>query len=139
MIETITINNYKLVNEFLIKNNLEPLSLNSFNSNPFLKIAIYKKDDVIAGYLNFSIIYENAEINQIFVEEKYRKQKIASKLIEHLLKECINCSNITLEVRESNIAAINLYEKFKFKKCAIRNNYYGNENGILMVFERSEK
>ena len=46
-----------------------------------------------------------------------------------------NCSNITLEVRKSNIIAINIYKKFKFKVIAERKNYYGNEDAIMMLRE----
>ena len=40
--------------------------------------------------------------------------------------------NITLEVRISNIIAINLYKKFGFKEVALRKYYYGDEDAILM-------
>ena len=41
--------------------------------------------------------------------------------------------SISLEVDETNIKAIKLYEKYGFKNKAIRNNYYGKNNAILMV------
>ena len=51
-------------------------------------------------------------------------------MLEYLL---INISkDITLEVRESNYPAINLYKKFGFTKLAIRKNYYKNEDALLM-------
>ena len=40
---------------------------------------------------------------------------------------------ISLEVNEENESAIKLYEKYGFKKEAIRKNYYGKNNGILMI------
>ena len=41
---------------------------------------------------------------------------------------------ITLEVRESNIPAISLYEKFLFDSIGMRKNYYqdNGENAIIM-------
>ena len=51
-----------------------------------------------------------------------------------LTSEAINLHviNITLEVRVSNIPAINLYKKFGFREVALRKYYYGDEDGILM-------
>ena len=40
--------------------------------------------------------------------------------------------NITLEVRISNEVARSLYKKFGFREVALRHNYYGDEDGILM-------
>ena len=45
----------------------------------------------------------------------------------------LNIQNITLEVRESNKIAINFYKKNNFEIAAIRKNYYGSENGFLMI------
>ena len=52
----------------------------------------------------------------------------------YLTSEAINLHviNITLEVRVSNIPAINLYKKFGFREVALRKYYYGDEDGILM-------
>ena len=79
------------------------------------------------------MIYERAEINYIFVLENYRGKKLASKMLEFMIKSCKICENITLEVRKSNSIAISLYRKFGFKEVAIRKNYYNNEDGILMM------
>ena len=42
--------------------------------------------------------------------------------------------NVTLEVRESNQAAINLYKKNGYEEVVIKKHYYSNgENAIYMV------
>ena len=43
----------------------------------------------------------------------------------------------TLEVKINNYIAINLYQKYGYKKVAIRKGYYNGVDGILM--ERSER
>ena len=40
--------------------------------------------------------------------------------------------DITLEVKEDNVPALKLYEKYGFKKVAIRKGYYNGIDGILM-------
>ena len=54
------------------------------------------------------------------------------KLVSEIEKE--NLSFLTLEVRESNVRARKLYEKFGFKIVGERKNYYdNNETAILYV------
>lgn len=103
---------------------------NNLKNNPFGAYLLYQKDKKIVGYLYYSKIYDRIEVNEIEVLEIYRRQNIASSMLEYLL---INISkDITLEVRESNYPAINLYKKFGFTKLAIRKNYYKNEDALLM-------
>lgn len=114
-----------LDNSFINKDYLE----NEFNNNPFMKVLILKEDKII-GYLYYSDIYDRVEINQIEIEESNRNCGKGSLLLKELTDTVDK--NITLEVREDNIAAIKLYEKFDFKKVAIREKYYDGIDGILM-------
>lgn len=106
-------------------------------NNPFIHYLIYQKDNKIVGFLNYSIIYDRIEINQLEVLEEYRKKHIGSLLIEELISIMDNnhYENITLEVRCDNIPAIELYRKYDFKKKAIRRGYYDGIDGILMEKE----
>ena len=115
------------INSILIS---EEQIINNLKNNPFGAYLLYQKDQKIVGYLYYSKIYDRIEINEIEVLKIYRRQNIASSMLEYLL---INISkDITLEVRESNYPAINLYKKFGFTKLAIRKNYYKNEDALLM-------
>lgn len=115
------------INSILIS---EEQIINNLKNNPFGAYLLYQKDQKIVGYLYYSKIYDRIEVNEIEVLKIYRRQNIASSMLEYLL---INISkDITLEVRESNYPAINLYKKFGFTKLAIRKNYYKNEDALLM-------
>lgn len=123
-------NNDKRLIRFLINNKLDkPID------SPFSKEVIYIEEDIVIGYLSYSIMYEKAEINNIYVLEQYRSQGIGSKLLDYLVKKCKICENITLEVRKNNINAIRLYKKNGFKEVAIREKYYDGVDGILMMLE----
>lgn len=104
------------------------------SANPFLHRIEYYIEDESIGYLEYSIIYDRMEIDNIFVLEKYRNMGIASSMIEYVINiyEKNNLKNITLEVRVSNHNAINLYKKYGFYEVGIRKYYYGDEDGILM-------
>lgn len=103
-------------------------------NDPFEKIAIYQDKDII-GVISYSIIYERAEINYIVVTDNNRKKGIGTELLNYALKDIINSNvkTVSLEVLEENIPAVNLYLKNGFIKKAIRPNYYGNKNAILMI------
>lgn len=118
------------LNKFLYDNNVDkPIT------SPFSYDVIYRDAGRIIGFLNYSIMYEKAEINMIYVLEEFRNKGIGSKLLGYVLRKCKICENITLEVRKDNICAIGLYKKFGFKEAAIRQNYYGSVDGVLMVMD----
>ena len=110
------------------------LDLEKLKDN-IISFLVFKDKGEIISFLEYSNYYERSEINNLYVEEEYRKNGIASKLIDkyiEILKES-NIDSITLEVNEHNIAAINLYKKKGFKEVASRKNYYGNSDAILMM------
>ena len=76
------------------------------------------------------------DITSIAVESDFRRKGLARQLIEEFEKILpYDTENIFLEVRESNISAINLYRKCGFERLSVRKNFYINpcENAIVMV------
>lgn len=110
------------------------VEVDSKSNNPFVRCVNYVIDDKVVGYLEYSLIYDRMEINNIMVEVDYRNKGIGSKLMGYLISEAIinRVVNITLEVRVSNEIARHMYNKFGFNEVALRKFYYGNEDGILM-------
>lgn len=104
------------------------------NSNPFARRIEYFIGDKSVAFLEYSLIYDRIELDNIFVNQNYRNQGIATKLLAHLIGLAIDYRvvNITLEVRFSNATARYLYKKFGFREVALRKFYYGDEDGILM-------
>jgi ribosomal-protein-alanine acetyltransferase len=64
----------------------------------------------------------------------YRRKGIAQKLLQEIetifrekgIKEC------HLEVREDNVAALNLYQKLGYKKVGKLEKYYGEAHGLYL-------
>ncbi len=108
-----------------------------FDNNPFYRCLIFAYESKVVGYLSFLYMYDKVEIEDFLVLEEYRNKGIGKELMEFLLgySKDNNIKNITLEVRDNNAIAIKLYEKYGFTKKAIRENYYGNIDGILMEKE----
>lgn len=116
----------KILNYFNFNINPSDLNKDFFNS-------IVYEENGIKGIMVYDLIYDRIEIEYIIVESSERRQRIATKMVEYIEKKYKYIQNITLEVRESNIGAIKFYESIGFRRVSIRKNYYGNENGILMM------
>lgn len=129
MISRLELKDLDKVNELLSTFN-NKLTIEELTNNEFLKVLIY---DDFKGIIIYDYMYDRIEIEYIIVKEEYRRLGIATKLLNYIEEKYKNIDNITLEVRESNIEAINFYKKNGFKEAAIRKNYYKNENGILMI------
>lgn len=105
----------------------------------YTKILVFESDNIIKGFLMYTELDETADINDIYIKEEYRHQRIASCLIDYMisdLKESIML--ITLEVRKSNIPAINLYQKFGFEIVSTRKSYYENNEDAYLMKRESE-
>lgn len=99
------------------------------------KYLVAKINDKIVGFAGIIPVLDEADISNIVVHKDFRNKKIGSFLLKALidLARSINIKTLNLEVRASNFPAIKLYEKYGFKVCGIRKNYYENvENAILM-------
>ena len=101
-----------------------------FPTDPFAHLLVYELDNQIVGFVNYSIIYERAEINYIYIEEEYRNKHIASEFMELIITDAIDsgCVNISLEVSVNNKAGLALYEKYGFEKMGMRKKYYNNKS-----------
>ena len=93
-------------------------------------------DGHIAGYAGSWGVFGETEITNVCVDEAYRRKGIAGKLIDALVNEAVNkgVDIFFLEVRQSNTAAIKLYESKGFKNIGVRKNFYDKpkEDGIVM-------
>lgn len=103
-------------------------------ANPFGHYLLYVENTTL-GYIYYSDIYERVEINQFEVENIHRNCGIGNCLLKKFTS--IVDKNITLEVKEDNLNARHLYQKYGFKEVAKRKEYYQGIDGILM--EKSDK
>lgn len=78
----------------------------------------------IAGYIIYSAVCDSADLLRVAVDAGSRRRGIGFKLMEAMIDDCKdrNVQSIFLEVRESNAAAIAMYEQFGFVKISTRKN-----------------
>lgn len=129
------------LNEVLQINNIcfsPPWSIESLRNelnNKFSKYILLKNNHSVIGYAAIWIIIDEAHITNVAVHPDYRGIGGSNLLMDEIIKICSESDlpAITLEVRESNTVAINLYRKYGFVEEGMRKNYYGeNQNAILM-------
>ena len=84
----------------------------------------------IVGWLTASIVLDQSELELIVIESSVRRQGLARSLMMVWLKaaEQQGVSELLLEVRESNLGAISLYESLDFELVGRRKNYYQIES-----------
>lgn len=117
-----------------------PWSRVSFLSELYNRYSICRlaeNSGTIAGYIFVRHISDECHILTLAVHELYRRSGVASMLLKDILNDVRSdgCQHIFLEVRASNIAAQNLYDKFNFVKSRIRKGYYQNpeEDAVEMM------
>lgn len=117
-----------------------PWSRESFKmeveKNKLARYMVARVNDKVVGYGGFWLIIGEAHITNIAVDTDYRGKGIGNLLLKSLilLAGTLDCNSMTLEVRESNIVAQNLYKKYGFLPAGVRKNYYSDvgEDAIIM-------
>lgn len=93
-------------------------------------------DGSVVAYVLGRLIAPEAEIYRIAVRSDKRRRGIGYRLLDYAMKteRGRGLETVFLEVRESNIAARNLYFSHGFKEIGVRRAYYKNptENAIVM-------
>ncbi len=103
--------------------------------NPYANYFVLEINGLVRGYVGVWI-EENAEIINLYVDEKYQGKGFGGMLVDLVIKLCEMCKVkvLSLEVRKSNERAQNLYSKFGFIFSHYRYNYYDNgEDAIVMI------
>ncbi len=105
------------------------------NSNAYYTVAALP-DGTIAGYAGMWVIMDEIHMTTIAVDPSVRGLKIGERLLLDVIRVGIKrgAERATLEVRERNTVAHNLYLKYGFEDVAVRKNYYSDngENAIIM-------
>lgn len=106
------------------------------HENPFAILLVDEEEGRVVGYLDYWILYEQAQVATIGVDPEYQNRGIGSALLSYAEKDAADqgCETFSLEVRVSNALARHLYEKHGFIQVNIRKGYYENgEDAYLMV------
>ena len=123
----------KLIAHLDVKNNLTPWGYinycNSFyQTNHYIYVLMHQKQ--IYGLIVMALNADEMEILQLWVDKHYQGCGYGKMLMQFLLNMGKNklTRAIYLEVRASNMAAMNLYKSCGFKDVGFRKDYYHHDN-----------
>ncbi len=93
----------------------------------------------MVGYMFARFIADELYILRIAVEPILRKSGIASSMLKFCLKKAKRSGvrSIFLEVRDCNLPARGLYEKFGFRLAGIRPNYYTDSGEDALILKKN--
>ncbi|EPF72514.1 ribosomal protein S18-alanine N-acetyltransferase [Acinetobacter indicus] len=100
---------------------------------------VIEQQGQLVGFCILQPVLDEANLLLMAVAPDQQGNGLGYQLLEHSIEQLPNQPvQIFLEVRESNTAAIRLYEKAGFHQIDVRKNYYPNPDGtrehaVIMV------
>ena len=118
---------YDAWNESMLRNEL---------SNGLTTYLVMESEGKIIGYAGFWLVAGEAQVTRVAVLEELRGLGLGTRLTAALVNKAweLGAEAVTLEVRESNVAAQRAYLTCGFASEGIRPNYYedNHENAVIM-------
>ena len=118
---------YDAWNESMLRNEL---------SNELTTYLVMESEGKIIGYAGFWLVAGEAQVTRVAVLEELRGLGLGTRLTAALVNKAweLGAEAVTLEVRESNVAAQRAYLTCGFASEGIRPNYYedNHENAVIM-------
>ena len=104
--------------------------------NPASHCWVAEAEGKVVGMIVVWLIVDEAHVATIATHPDFRRQGIGKNLLGYALRDLIGkgARSSFLEVRESNVAAQDMYRKFGYKESGRRRRYYkdNDEDAILM-------
>jgi ribosomal-protein-alanine N-acetyltransferase len=94
----------------------------------FLVLTDDETDTQVAGYLVYWVMFEEASLQTIAVDVAARGMGYAKLMLRSLISDAVRAGaqRVNLEVRKSNVPAIQLYQGLGFTVSQIRKSFYSN-------------
>lgn len=103
---------------------------------------LVEEDGQAVAYAGAWMVYDEGQITNIAVRPESRREGYGAIVTRKLIKELFNrgMTEIFLEMRVSNIAALALYRRLGFTVKGIRKSYYTNptEDAYIMSLVKEE-
>ncbi|MGL6185420.1 MAG: ribosomal protein S18-alanine N-acetyltransferase [Clostridium chrysemydis] len=128
----------KAISDSSLKESWSLDSIKNELSNSLATYIVGILDNTVIGFAGAWLIASEGQITNVSVSKDFRGQGIGFKIINELLKTLSSkgSKEVTLEVRESNLAAQKLYEKCGFKNEGIRKNFYPDKENAIIMWKR---
>ncbi|MBX6166447.1 MAG: ribosomal protein S18-alanine N-acetyltransferase [Thermobispora bispora] len=102
---------------------------------------VAEADGRIVGYAGLAVAADQADVQTIAVDERYRRRGIGAALLEALLAEAARrgATAVFLEVRADNAPAQAMYERFGFERIGLRRRYYHDGTDAITMVKRLDE
>lgn len=113
-------------------------SISSEITNPLSLWIVACDGDAVVGYVGSQSVVGEADMMNLAVSAQYRRQSIAQRLVTALEEKlsAFGVRSLTLEVRDSNVPAIALYNKLGYVQVGRRPNYYHNPKEDALILRK---
>lgn len=115
--------------------------LHEIKKNPYSRPKVARTTDEraeIAGYCVNWLVFEHFHIQNIAVHSKHRRKGLGRYMMEQTLREARELGALvaSLEVRESNTSAQDLYVSMGFRQVGKRRNYYSRPREHAVLYRK---
>ena len=95
-------------------------------------------DGIVCAYGGMLVAVDEGQITNVATDPDFRRRGFAAAVIGELLAvaQSRGLREVTLEVRESNAAAIALYRRFGFESVGRRPNFYTHPVEAALVMQK---
>jgi ribosomal-protein-alanine N-acetyltransferase len=104
-------------------------------SQPTRRYFVAEIDGAIVGYAGSFVLTPEADVQTVGVAADQRGRGIGALLLTTLIEQAIQAqaTQLILEVRSDNGAAIAMYQRFGFERISSRPNYYAPDVDALIM------
>jgi [ribosomal protein S18]-alanine N-acetyltransferase len=108
---------------------------NELSTNKLAHYFVGRVGDRVVAYGGVWVILEDSHVTTLAVDPGYRGRRFGEILLLRLIDEAIErgAAWMTLEVRESNSVAQQLYRKYGFTTVTRRQGYYSDDNESALI------
>lgn len=96
-----------------------------------------ERRELVVGFVGIWLLVDEAHVVTIAVRDSHRRRGVGELLLIAAMETALRerQSEVTLECRVSNAAALRLYEKYGFKQVGLRRRYYSDnqEDGYILT------
>lgn len=95
---------------------------------------VAERNNAIVGFAGLMLIEQDAHVTTIAVSPESRKAGLGTRLMLRLVAAGLErgASNLTLEVRATNVGAQQMYARFGMAAVGVRKHYYRDDDAVIM-------
>ena len=105
--------------------------------NQAARYYVLEAEGVVQAYAGVWFLVGEGHVTSVAVHPEARGNGYGEKIVEHMMRQAVELGVVflSLEVRESNLAAQKLYKKLGFKRAGLKEGYYedNGEDAVIMI------